>query len=278
MVYKMGTQAIRDFDLWEKHAPGMPEGETVKIHYYPAAEKRGDGCAVIFAGGAYAFRTAFEDDGYARFLNDAGLDAFVVDYRVAPAKFPYPLLDARRAVRFVRANAEAFGLDPHKIAVMGSSAGGHLAALVSTYRPKIDGEGEDELDRVDPTPDLQILCYPVIDLCPPYTHGGSADNLLGEGHSEELAASLTPSRIADEKTPRAFIWHTSSDPSVNVMNSYGYAAKLRELNIPLEMHIYPLGGHGLGLADEGDRAIPHVADWSARLVEFLKLSEYLKKF
>ena len=126
---------MKDVRLWEDVIPGFIEEATVPmIHYYPADKKCGKGCVVIFPGGGYSGRAAHEGQGYAEFFAKNGIDSFVVDYRVKPTLFPYPLLDARRAVRYVRANAEKYGIDPEKIAVMGSSAGGHLAALVSTYK------------------------------------------------------------------------------------------------------------------------------------------------
>ena len=131
---------MKTFDLWE-NAPLQIEGEeTPRIRYFEAEEKRGDGTVIVFAGGGYMRRSEHEADKYALFLNSLGLDSFVLDYRILPYRYPAALIDARRAVRFVRANAEKFGIDPSKIAVMGSSAGGHLAAHVSTYRGKVEGE------------------------------------------------------------------------------------------------------------------------------------------
>ena len=154
--------------LWE-NVPGYVDGgEKPYITYYPAENKKGDGAVIIFPGGGYAKRAPHEGKGYADYLTAQGISCFVLEYRVSPNRFPLPLLDARRAVRYVRANAEKYGIDPNKIAVMGSSAGGHLAAFVSTYLKPIDGEGADDLDTVDFRPNAQILCYPVIDIaeCP----------------------------------------------------------------------------------------------------------------
>ena len=122
----------RIFDLWEGEPPLYIGGEIPKLTYYPAKDQRGNGTVIIAPGGGYGMRAPHEGEGYARFLSENGLNAFVLDYRVAPNRFPTELLDARRAVRFVRANAELFGIDPNHVAFMGSSAGGHLAALVST--------------------------------------------------------------------------------------------------------------------------------------------------
>jgi acetyl esterase/lipase len=174
-------------------------------------------------------------------------------------------------VRWVRANAEEYGIRKDRIAVMGSSAGGHLAALVSSYRGEIDFEGQDDVDREDYLPDAQILCYPVI--CNPengFAHRGSYHNLL-ESRETEDERKVDPSILADEKTPTAFIWHTAGDAGVNVINSYRYAEKLRTLNVPVEMHIFPYGPHGLGLAPKH----PHVAQWSGLLLNWLRFLEWL---
>lgn len=250
-------------------------GERPTLTYYRAEQKRGRGTVIICPGGGYAIRAPHEGEGYALFLNRAGLDAFVVDYRVSPNRFPRPLLDARRAVRLVRQRAAEYGIDPSKIAIMGSSAGGHLAALTATYRGALTGEGVDATDSIDPLPNAQILCYPVIDLYRPYAHLGSAENLLGE---EQLADAprYTPSDIADAQTPPAFIWHTAADSCVDVTNSYVYAMALRRLNIPCELHVFPFGPHGQGLADShDDRDSLYMREWSSLLLRWLQLYGYL---
>ena len=207
--------------LWDK-TPGLCLTEPEIVPYVPA-RKRSDAAIVIFPGGAYRGLADHEGRGYAEFLAEHGITAFVVNYRVAPHKFPLELLDARRAVRWVRAHGSEYGVCKDRVAVMGSSAGGHLTALVSTYREQAD------------------------------------------------QAKVDPSLIADEKTPAAFIWHTAGDAGVNVINSYRYAEKLRNLNVPVEMHIFPYGHHGLGLAPQE----PHVAQWSGLLLNWLRLMGWL---
>ncbi len=263
---------MQSFELWQGDVPGKTHREIPKIHYYPASEKKGRGTVIIFPGGGYAHRAPHEGEGYAEFLNEFGLDAFVVDYRVTnktePGVYPDPILDARRAVRFVRANAEKFGIDPSKIAVMGSSAGGHLTAAVSIYRMKLDGEGVDALDEVDCLPNAQILCYPVTSIM---SHKGSYINLIGEG-AEAISDEYDPIILADEKTPPAFIWHTAADAGVSVLGSYNYAAKLKTLDIPVEMHIFPFGAHGLGTGKVASRGlVPHITVWTELLRRWLEL-------
>ena len=161
-------------------------------------------------------------------------------------------------------------LDPQKIAVMGSSAGGHLAGMVSTYLSPIEGEGADEIDREDFLPDATILCYPVCHM-PDETkvaHVGSFDNLCGG--KIPYAAVSNDLNVTDE-TPPAFIWHTSDDAGVNVINSYLYAAALRRHGIPHEVHVFPHGAHGLGLA----QSEPHVAQWAGLMKNWLVFMGWL---
>ena len=250
--------------LWD-NVPGMCK-EIPVLEYYPASNKRTRATVVIYPGGGYGMRASdHEGAGYAEYFNSLGMDAFVCEYRISPHRFPLPLLDARRAVRYVRANADKFGIDPDRIAVMGSSAGGHLAALTSTYISPIEFEGIDEIDDVSYLPNTTILCYPVI--CSPDTgvaHTGSFFNLLGEDRYL-TAAGYSCDRLVNETTPDAFIWHTSNDDAVNVINSLNYGAALRKLGKRFEMHIFPEGRHGLGLAAD----IPHVAQWAVLMKNWL---------
>jgi acetyl esterase/lipase len=147
---------------------------------------------------------------------------------------------------------------------MGSSAGGHLAALVSTYLDPIEGEGRDEIDKEDFLPNGQILCYPVIASDERIAHIGSYQNLLGERFGEK--EKFSPELLVCEKTPEAFLWHTAADAAVNVCNSYRYATALREHNVPCEMHIFPEGPHGLGTAP----MMPYVSRWTALLIDWLR--------
>ncbi len=261
--------------MWEK-IPGMCQEEPV-LEYYKAENKKSEGTVIICPGGGYVGRAEYEGKGYAEFFNSIGIDAFVVQYRVSPHHFPLPLLDARRAVRWVRYHAEEYGINPEKIAIMGSSAGGHLAALTSTYRKEIEFENIDEIDNVSCMPNFQILCYPVIQMCDlSVCHIGSVVYLMGtEPGNDNIyrVKEVDPIVIADENTPPAFIWHTSNDPAVNVCNSLRYGEKLRALGIQFEMHIFPDGYHGLGLATDTN---PHVSQWSELLKNWLGQVGYFK--
>lgn len=257
------------YPLWEGKAPGA-ETEVPTLEFYPPIEKKSDAAVILFAGGGYSIRNRYEDFSYAQFLNNFGLTAFVVNYRLEPAHFPDQLLDARRAVRLVRARAAEFGVDPQKLIVMGSSAGGHVSALVSTYLDPIAGEGADEIDAIDPIPNGQVLCYAVISGDEAITHPKSMARLL-PGELIEKRAEVSAERLVTKRTPPAFIWHTAEDASVSVLNSYRYATALREAGIPCELHVFPFGHHGLAMA----RTNPHVAQWVELLHRWLMVSGFL---
>lgn len=250
--------------LWDS-VPGMCEEEPV-LEFYPAEIKKTDATVVIFPGGGYSGRADHEGKGYAVMFNSFGMDAFVCEYRVSPHRFPLPLLDARRAVRYVRAHADEYGINPDKVAVIGSSAGGHLAALVSTYTDPISFENMDDIDNFCPIPNATILCYPVCHKPDDINvaHLGSFEKLLGENCADYDRYS--PDLLVNDKTPTAFIWHTSDDDCVNVINSYLYAKALREHGIKHEMHIFPHGRHGLGVAKDSS----HVAQWTKLLENWLR--------
>ena len=256
------------YPLWEGNAPGA-NTEIPRIEAYIPTDKTSTAAVLILPGGAYTGRAPHEGAAFAEHFNALGLSAFVLCYRVAPARFPDPLLDARRAMRYLRANATALEIDPDRIAVIGSSAGGHLAAFLSTYHETIAGEGVDAIDALPYLPNAQILCYPVISSDEAVSHAYSYKQLLGERYDER--AAFSPELLVTEGTPRAFIWHTAEDAAVNVINSYRYATALREHNISSEMHIFPYGPHGLGLANND----AHVAQWVDLLSAWLRLSGFL---
>lgn len=258
---------MESMTLWND-IPGYVEGGEIPcLRYYPASERRGRGSVLIFPGGGYQSRAKHEGEGYALFLNSEGLDAFVLDYRVAPTRYPYALMDARRAMRYIRSRAEELGLDPEHIAVMGSSAGGHLAAHLATLGDKpLAGEPQDSLSAFSARPTVQLLCYPVTS---PASHIGSYKNLLGEDW-EACADIVDPYLLADGDTPPAFIWHTETDRTVDPAQTLRYAARLHELGVRCELHLYPEGPHGIGLAE----SYPSARRWTRELIFYLEGAEF----
>lgn len=255
-------------NLWGKSIPYY----NADIDFIPEITEysaNSPGAVIVFPGGGYTQRAEHEGPAIGKWFKSIGITAFVVDYRVSPYKHPAQISDAMRAVKYVRYNAKRFGIDKNKIAVMGFSAGGHLAGSVSVHYDKNMYEPTDEIDNESCRPDASILCYPVIDMFE-YRHDGSRQNLIGERalHADKELMSLYKHITSD--TPQAFLWHTSSDQAVPVENSLLYADALSKVQVPFEMHIYPLGSHGLGLAEK----IPHVGQWAASLENWLKLIEW----
>ena len=255
-------------NLWGDIIP-YANGEDDFIPEITAYEAGSKGAVIIFPGGGYVMRAEHEGDGYAKWLAKNGITAFVVSYRVAPYKHPAQLSDAMRAIKFVRFYAEKYGIDRDKIAVMGSSAGGHLAAAVSVHHDSDVYEPTDRIDKESARPDATILCYPVIDMGM-YGHDVTRNALLGARCKMAMRELMSLQFQVNEDTPEAFIWHTATDSVVDVTNSLLYAQALREEDIPFEMHIYPMGEHGLGLAENEE----YVAKWSDNLMAWLKLKNW----
>ena len=258
-------------ELWNKVPGGNETIPTIEV--YLPSEKKTDAAIVIFPGGGYTHRAKHEGEGYAEFFANLGITSFVVQYRVSPYTFPIELLDARRGICFVRANAEKYGIDKNRIAVIGSSAGGHLAALVSTYTKELKIDGKDEVDNEDYIPNATILCYPVI-ASPQktYSHTMSYDSLVG-GENMQLMEELDPLENVTKNTPPTFIWHSFADPVVNVKNSLAYADKLKDFEVPTELHVFPKGNHGVGLA----KGCSHLELWTDLLIDWLKELGWLER-
>jgi len=247
-------------DLWTGDPPGWnPEIPQKKPNITPYVLNNGqtNSAVIVCPGGGYSDKADHEGAPVAEWLNSIGLSAFVLDYRVAPYRHPCPLEDVKRAVRFVRFNADKWHIDTNKIGVLGFSAGGHVAASAGTLFDAGDAEADDPVNRVSSRPDMMILCYPVISLRE-HGHVGSKDNLLGEDPPEELVVKMSLETQVKRNTPPVFLWHTMDDPAVPVENSILFAGACRMHNVPFELHIFPHGDHGLGLSEEN----PQAAQWT----------------
>jgi len=209
--------------------------------YTPASDANG-AAIIIFPGGGYNHLAQHEGHGYAERLTKSGYACFVVSYRLACQGHKHPAMieDAMAAIYTVRSRAEEFNIDPRRIGVMGSSAGGHLAAHSLT-------KWSDFKSEISLRPDFGILCYPVITSEKPHRHDGSFRNLAGPDSSEEMFESLSCEKLVTPQTPPCFIWHTGEDGAVPMENSSLFAQALRRNKVPFELHLYNEGRHGLGL-------------------------------
>lgn len=257
--------------LWENEIPYLVEGaETPNLlHTYLIQTDEPLPCVVVIPGGGYHGRAPLEGEPIARRFNECGFQAVVVDYRVAPNRFPAGLADVQRAIKQVRQHAGEWGIDPDRVVTCGFSAGGHVAASTLLYGDMTLTDGKrDEVDGRSCRPNGAILCYPVISVSEPFGHVGSGKNLLGERYDTDHAA-FDLQTLVTEDTPPAFVWHTSDDGCVNVKNSLAFCAALRDHGVRFELHVYPHGPHGLDLAADTPDAVAWsglAADWVRRTI------------
>jgi len=247
-----GPMPRNEFPLWTTEAPGALGKEakdmpTLTPHFAQPGIATG-AAFIICPGGGYAALAPHEGTHYALWLNEQGIAGFVLKYRLGSGGYRHPAMmqDVQRAIRHVRANAEKWGLDPARIGIMGSSAGGHLAATALTHFDAGNPAAADPVDRVSSRPSLGILCYPVITMGPD-THSGSKRNLLGDNPDPALVEQLSNEKQVTRDTPPVFIFHTYEDSSVKVENAMEFAAALRRQGVPFALHIYTKGAHGMGL-------------------------------
>jgi acetyl esterase/lipase len=210
-------------------------------------------------------------------LNGRGIAAFVLDYRLGSNGYRHPamLLDIMRAIRMVRSHAAEWQIDPARVGVMGSSAGGHLASTALTHFDDGQPAAGDPVERAGSRPDFGVLCYPVISMGG-VTHGGSRQNLLGDNPPADLVELLSSDLQVTRDTPPCFIWHTADDAVVDVRNSLDFAAALSKNGVPFELHVYPHGAHGLGLGvhgyDPAGAEAPELLRWTRELAVWLRES------
>jgi len=248
--------------LWPAGAPGALGTSSNDIPtitpYLPDGTNATGAAMVICPGGGYAHLAPHEGNDYALWLNQHGIACFVLKSRLGSSGYHHPAMlnDVTRAMRWVRAHAAEYAIDSHRIGVMGSSAGGHLASSVLTHFDAGDPNAADKIEQQSSRPDLGILCYAVITLGE-FTHRGSRNNLLGTNQTAELVEYLSSERQVSDSTPPCFLWTTFEDKAVPMENTLLFAGALRKHNVPFALHVYEKGGHGMGLKDKPPFTHPH---------------------
>jgi acetyl esterase/lipase len=250
------AEPVQTIPLWPHGVPGAKGTDADKdvptLTIWLPEPARATGAAVVVCpGGGYGMLASdHEGKQVAEWLNSLGVAAFVLKYRLGP-RYHHPAMiqDAGRAIRTVRAGASRWGLDPDRIAIIGFSAGGHLASTAGTHYDAGKPDAEDPIERASSRPDRLILIYPVIALATPYGHSGSLKNLLGVNPAPELVESLSNERQVTKDTPPTFLAHTNADKGVPAENSLLFALALRKAGVPVELHLFERGQHGLGLGN-----------------------------
>jgi acetyl esterase/lipase len=275
----LSAEVLAPVPLWPDGAPGALGATTNDLPtltaYLPEATNTTGAAMVICPGGGYSHLAAHEGNDYALWLNQHGVTCFVLKYRLGAHGYRHPAMlnDAARAVRWVRAHAGDFKIDPKRVGIMGSSAGGHLASTLMTHFDPGQPDAVDPVERQSSRPDIGVLCYPVISLGE-YAHKGSKSNLLGTNPPPALVESLSNELQVTTNTPPCFLWTTFEDKTVPMENSLLFAAALRKNHVPFDFHVYQKGGHGMGLADKPPFAHPH--PWSGDCLFWLKQQGFVK--
>ncbi len=264
--------------LWEGDAPGAmgttPADIPTLTVYAPAPDKANGAAVVVCPGGGYGGLADHEGKPIAEWLASLGVTGVVLRYRLGP-KYHHPVEmgDVARAIRTVRSHAAEWGLDAHRIGVLGFSAGGHLASTAATHFDAGNPSATDPIDRVSSRPDIAVLVYPVITFSDPFTHGGSRQNLLGANPSPDLITLLSNEKQVTAQTPPTFLVHGSDDTVVPVENSMMFAMACRKAGVPFELHVYEHGPHGFGLG--GSDAV--LSAWPGTCARWMEHRGFLKK-
>ena len=265
--------------LWPNGAPGalgQTEADQPSLTpYLPPAEKATGAAVVVFPGGGYG-HLAVDHEGrqVAEWLNQHGVAAFVVRYRLGP-KYRHPIMlgDAQRALRTVRARAGTWGVDPARVGILGFSAGGHLASTAGTHFDAGKAGAADSIERASSRPDFMILIYPVITMTDEHTHQGSKRNLLGSEPDPKLVTLLSNEKQVKSTTPPVFLVHTTDDSAVPVENSLLFYAAARRAKVPVEMHVFETGRHGFGLGQSN----PVLSRWPDLAVSWMTSHGWLNE-
>lgn len=277
----LASAANNIIPLWPEGVPGKrdigPEkiggGYTANVSeatltmVSPAVDHPNGSAVIICPGGGYVrMSTAREGEQYANWLGTLGVTDFVLKYRMQEYGHPAPLQDVLRAVRTLRARAAEFGIRPDRIGVMGSSAGGHLAASAATLFDSPLGRTGAPLDSVSARPDFLMLMYPVITMRDPVAHAGSRKALLGAAPSADSLALMSLETQVSAATPPTLLIHTQEDTAVPVENSILFYQALTRAKVPAEMYLFEHGGHGMGMRE----GLGTSSLWPRRAEEWLR--------
>lgn len=243
------------------------------ITVYMPSKRNATGQAVIICpGGGYGtLAYSWEGTDVAKMLNGKGITAIVLKYRLPNSKSNIvpnlsPLMDAKRAIRTVRFYAAKWNVNKNKVGIMGFSAGGHLASTLGTHFDEGEATAKDSIEQFSSRPDFMVLVYPVISMSKPIMHSGSKNNLIGATPTDDLAKLYSNELQVTKQTPPTFLIHAADDKAVPVENSLLFFQACKDNNVPVEMHIYPVGGHGFGLG----MGKGYLETWSDRLVDWLR--------
>ena len=240
--------------------------------YLPKKEINTGAAVVICPGGGYS-KVTMGSEGFriAEWLTQQGVAGIVLKYRLPYGHYKIPLGDAQRTLRLVRYKAEEWGINPTKIGIAGSSAGGHLASTAGTRFDSGNPESTDPIDTFSCRPDFMLLLYPVISFDEEFGHMGSRNNLIGSAVNSDLVEMYSNERHISVQTPPTFLVLADDDVGVLPRNSIEFYLAMKKFNIPVEMHIFRDGGHGFGMTKQN---LP-IDNWPVLFLQWLKAEKII---
>jgi len=269
----------RIIPLWPNGAPlatGTASGDIPKLYYYPATAPGVGSGVIVLPGGGYT-HVVMEKEGAVegKWLAAHGVAAFVLQYRLAPwYKYPVPMLDGSRAVRYVRSHASEFGVQPERIGVWGFSAGGNLAGYLATEPDERNRASSDPIERVFAHPDFAIFSYARLTMDPSIPRPTNMEALLGENPTLEMLDRVSFARHVTKDTSPSFIYSTNDDQTVNSLNATAYYDALKRAGVPAELHVFELGPHGTGMG-QNLKGLSELEVWPLLLEHWMQLHGWM---
>jgi acetyl esterase/lipase len=267
--------------LWPNGAPdalGTGDGDVPKLYVYPATGTGPHSAVIVMPGGGYA-HLAMEREGgaEARWLNERGVTAFVLEYRLGPRyHFPAPMMDGARAVRYVRSHAAELYVAKDRIGLWGFSAGAHLAGYLAAVHDRGAAGASDPIDRVSDRPDFVALSYGRFSMDEAIPRKTNLQGLLGDHPTQAMMDAVWVAKLVTKDTPPCFIFSTTADQIVNSMNSTALYNALKRAGVPAELHIFERGGHGTGMA-QGMKNLPELAIYPTLLANWMEMHGWMTR-
>lgn len=271
----------RAVNLWPGEAPmakGTAPADVPKLYYYPPLERGVRSAVIVLPGGGYV-HLVMEKEGAAeaKWLAAHGVAAFVLQYRLSPTyRYPVPMLDGARAVRYVRSHASEYGIDPEKIGVWGFSAGGHLAGYLATAPIEKEKNASDPVERVDAHPDFAVFSYARLSMESSVPRSGNLEALIGQHPRPEMIDTISIVRHVTRETSPSFIYSTTGDQTVNSMNATAYYDACKREGVPAELHIFEAGAHGTGMG-QNLKNMPELEIWPTLLEHWLQMHGWMAR-
>lgn len=262
--------------LWPAGAPGAvgaTDEDKPRLEIFGASGTGLHTAVIVCPGGGYT-HLAYEKEGtrIAEWLNLHGISAFVLTYRLAPRyKYPAPIDDGKRAVRWVRAHAADYHIDPQRVGMWGFSAGGHMVGMIGTHFDAGNAQSADAVERASDRPDFVVSSYGLLSLDPLAAHPGQLQQFVDGPITPALVQELSPDKNVTRDTPPFFLYATTTDEKVPVQTDLLFYAAMLRAGAPVEMHLFEQGPHGTALA----QGYPELAAWTTQLENWLRLHGWI---